>query len=702
VTDVRPPAEGYDAITVTTPESPAPAIRDAIFRDHPSALCLIRIRDLCLVAVNPAFELEIGRPAAELIGHRPDELGLVPVDEAARLLAEVQRGPPDGVVTRLKYVAAGGRPGVARLAMRLSEIDGEQHVLASFTDASTTLVQEEALGRRDAILDASGFAAQMFLRAERWEDAIEDVLRRLGEAAAVSRAHVFENVVQDDGAPGSTHRFEWCAPGVEPQIDNPDTIDQPWNPTQEEWLDRLRAGEPVAQIVRDLSGPERAEFDAQGIVSILDMPVFAGRQWWGTIGFDDCVNEREWTQAEIDALRVAASTLGSAIDRQRAERSLRETEELYRILVEQIPAAVYVNRVSEEYLPVYTSPGISELLGITPDEYTDGRLWATMIHRGDRKRVLAEDTRTDATLEPFSVEYRMVRPDGRTVWVLDQAEVVRDEHGQPRFWSGVMFDITNLKRAEEELAHALDLEREASARLRSIDELKDTFLQAVSHDLRTPLAAVLGSALTLERDDIALAPEEERDLIRRIAMNARKLQRLVTDLLDLDRLSRGLLEPRRVRADLADVVRTVIEESDVLSEREIRVEAVPTPVAVDVPKIERIVENLLVNAIRHTPAQAHIWVRVMPDGHGGRIAVEDDGPGVPTEDRDRLFRAFERGASDSEHAPGSGIGLTLVARFAELHGGRAWVEERSGGGASFVVWLPDDDGGEPGRVPAPG
>jgi signal transduction histidine kinase len=124
-------------------------------------------------------------------------------------------------------------------------------------------------------------------------------------------------------------------------------------------------------------------------------------------------------------------------------------------------------------------------------------------------------------------------------------------------------------------------------------------------------------------------------------------------------------------------------------------------VSVDVPKVERIVENLVVNAVRHTPPQARVWVRVRPDEGGGRIAVEDDGPGVPPEDRDRLFRAFERGASDSEHAPGSGIGLTLVARFAELHGGRAWVEERSGGGASFLVWLPDGGGAERGRVRAP-
>jgi signal transduction histidine kinase len=115
-------------------------------------------------------------------------------------------------------------------------------------------------------------------------------------------------------------------------------------------------------------------------------------------------------------------------------------------------------------------------------------------------------------------------------------------------------------------------------------------------------------------------------------------------------------------------------------------------VAIDVPKVERIVENLLVNAARHTPPHARIWIRVGPGDGGAIIAVEDDGPGLSPEDRERVFGPFERGISVSAHAPGSGIGLTLVARFAELHGGRAWAEERDGGGASFLVWLPSGAG----------
>src|SRR5207249_440223 len=197
---------------------------------------------------------------------------------------------------------------------------------------------------------------------------------------------------------------------------------------------------------------------------------------------------------------------------------------------------------------------------------------------------------------------------------------------------------------------ALEIEREASARLRSLDELKNTFLQAVSHDLRTPLTSLLGSALTLEREDVELGPEVQADLVRRIAGNARKLLRLVTDLLDLDRLSQGLLEPQRATVDLAQVVRNVVAESDAVADRDVSVVATTTTVAIDVPKVERIVENLLVNAARHTPPNSHIWIRVQPGNGGAILAVEDDGPGLLPEDRERVFGAFERGVNAAPQA----------------------------------------------------
>ena len=105
-------------------------------------------------------------------------------------------------------------------------------------------------------------------------------------------------------------------------------------------------------------------------------------------------------------------------------------------------------------------------------------------------------------------------------------------------------------------------------------------------------------------------------------------------------------------------------------------------------KVERIIENLLVNASRHTPDGSSIWLRLEPAEDGVTVIVEDDGHGVSDELKRTIFEPFQQGERINEHHPGTGIGLSLVADFARLHGGRAWVEDRPGGGASFRVFLP--------------
>jgi PAS domain S-box-containing protein len=246
--------------------------------------------------------------------------------------------------------------------------------------------------------------------------------------------------------------------------------------------------------------------------------------------------------------------------------------------------------------------------------------------------------------------------------------------------------------AAEQLSDALEREQTATQHLRELDQMKDAFLQAVSHDLRTPLTSVLGIAATLDRSHQQLAASEVRDLLGRLAGNARKLGRLLTNLLDLERLTQGsTLGPDRQRVDLGELVSRIVKDTgpDLLGERPIRLETAPLLIAVDAPKVERIVENLLANAARHTPAGTPVWVRVQAAASGALMVVEDAGPGVPAEVRQAIFQPFQQGPTIAAHAPGSGIGLALVVRFAGMHGGRAWVQERSGGGASFRVFLPD-------------
>ena len=128
--------------------------------------------------------------------------------------------------------------------------------------------------------------------------------------------------------------------------------------------------------------------------------------------------------------------------------------------------------------------------------------------------------------------------------------------------------------------------------------------------------------------------------------------------------------------------------AELLEQRPVHVEVCPLRLEVDPPKVERIVENLLANAARHTPLGTPVWVRVQPRDRGALLVVEDAGPGVPDELREEIFQPFRQGPRPASHAPGLGVGLALVRVFAQLHGGRAWVEERQGRGASFRVLLP--------------
>jgi signal transduction histidine kinase len=226
---------------------------------------------------------------------------------------------------------------------------------------------------------------------------------------------------------------------------------------------------------------------------------------------------------------------------------------------------------------------------------------------------------------------------------------------------------------------------------RALDEMKDAFLHAVSHDLRTPLTSVLGIAATLHRGQELLPAAEFRDLLGRLDGNARRLDRLVTNLLDLERLARGTVTPDRRPVDVAELVGRVVKGTgaELLGDRPIGLETSPVVIAVDGAKVERIVENLLANAARHTSTDTAVWVRVEQCAGGALIVVDDAGPGVPAEARQAIFQPFQRGPSITAHAPGSGVGLALVAQFAAMHGGRAWVQERPQGGASFRVFLPE-------------
>ncbi|MGE5226064.1 MAG: sensor histidine kinase [Planctomycetaceae bacterium] len=257
-------------------------------------------------------------------------------------------------------------------------------------------------------------------------------------------------------------------------------------------------------------------------------------------------------------------------------------------------------------------------------------------------------------------------------------------------WFGVLAFVVwllgALQDAAARQARRLEAETERSDDLRTQNEIKNTLLHAVSHDLKGPLAGVLGAMQTIRRaEQIGLTADQREELYTVIEQSGAKAARLVDDLLDLDRLGRGQLRPERRFTDVVALAERAVEEVPALSGHPIVVAGPHVLADVDGAKVERIVENLLVNAGRHTPDGTPVRVSVERSRRGIVLVVEDEGPGVPDDLKEHVFDAFRQG----EHSHGGvGIGLSLVQRFAELHEGTARVEDREGGGARFVVELP--------------
>jgi two-component system sensor histidine kinase KdpD len=286
------------------------------------------------------------------------------------------------------------------------------------------------------------------------------------------------------------------------------------------------------------------------------------------------------------------------------------------------------------------------------------------IHPSDREAVRAEIERALADRKPFEIVYRIVLDDGSRRAIHGRGRVIVDASGAPLRLVGTAQDVTQRQRVED---------------------VRNSVLSSVAHELRTPLAAVLGSAHTLrERPDAD--HEGRRQLADQLVTQAERLERLLSNLLDVERLRHGLVLASVEPTDVGSLVERTVAAVEVSEGRQVEVSTAPVVADVDAGKVERIVDNLVTNALKHTPPGTNVWVFAVGQDNEFLLRVDDSGPGVADEQKHRIFEPFVRG--NSSPAAGTGIGLALVAQFAALHGGKAWVEDRPGGGASFRVSMP--------------
>jgi PAS domain S-box-containing protein len=359
-----------------------------------------------------------------------------------------------------------------------------------------------------------------------------------------------------------------------------------------------------------------------------------------------------------------------------AETALRESEELFRALADNIAQLAWTTDESGDI--VWYNRRWFDFTGTTLEEMK-GWGWTKVHHPDHVDRVVAKLRDHLSRGEPWEDTFPLRRHDGSYGWFLSRAVPLRDSSGKVVRWFGTNTDVT--------------AQRDAEQALREADRRKDEFIAILAHELRNPLAPVRSAVEVMKK----LAPEEPR-LDRALAILGRQVShmaRLIDDLLDVSRVTRGKLELRTSTCDVADIARNTAEDYRASLEGAglhlvVVADAGPQLVDGDAVRIAQMVGNLLHNAGRFTPRGGHVRVHVDRDGDSARICVSDDGVGLEPSLLTRLFEPFSQAEQDLARTSGGlGLGLSLARGLARLHGGD--VVARSDGpgrGACFEIRLP--------------
>jgi PAS domain S-box-containing protein len=311
------------------------------------------------------------------------------------------------------------------------------------------------------------------------------------------------------------------------------------------------------------------------------------------------------------------------------------------------------------------------LFGIAPGRPLTYEAFLSFVHPEDSERV---DQAWQAALggAPYDIDHRIII-DGKTKWIRERAELEFDEHGELRGGFGTCQDITERKQAEEELRRA--------------NAIKDDFMGMVSHEMRTPLTAIMGSAALL-LDPACLTAGESCELVDDIRAGAERLAAIIENMLTLARAQARKPELGQVAID--DVVDQVItRHRDRYGAREVRKSVFDgAPVAMASKEyVVHILSNLLENAEKYTPRDSAIEIELRRDGDELAIRVLDRGIGLNPEEMERIFEPFYRSPRVDKLSSGVGIGLTVSKRLVEAMGGRIWAAPREGGGSEFGFML---------------
>ena len=358
---------------------------------------------------------------------------------------------------------------------------------------------------------------------------------------------------------------------------------------------------------------------------------------------------------------------------------------------ERLELAVAAGELGTFYCPmpmgkIFWNDKCKEHFFLPQDAEVDFDIFYSRIHPDDRERTRAAVAASVEDKKMYDVEYRVRAPDGRERWLRAKGRTYFDQGGVPTRFDGITIDISDTKRIETELARS--------------NQQKDDFLAMLAHELRNPLAPISAGAQLLQSGNAS--PQAVERTAGIIVRQVTHMTRLVDDLLDVSRVTRGLVTLTRVPLNVTDVIADAVEQADPMMRAkqhrfELALPETPLQVMGDHKRLVQVLVNVLNNAAKYTPAGGTIRLQVRAEAERVKMIISDNGIGMSEELRGRVFELFAQADRNPDRSQGGlGLGLALVKTLVELHGGTVSVD--SGGdqkGSTFTITLPGSAGPQP-------
>lgn len=456
----------------------------------------------------------------------------------------------------------------------------------------------------------------------------------------------------------------------------------------------LHVNAPV--VVEDLASEARFSGPPllldHGVVAGVSVVIAGGERPFGVLGAHSR-SPRRFSPDDLHFLQGVANVLAEGIQRWRAEDALRSSEA-------SLSEAQRVAHMGNWDWDVRTgdlrwSDEVYRIFGLSPGEFgATYEAFLRSVHPDDRPQVEEAVRAALHGRAPYAIDHRVLRPDGTQRIVHQEGQVSLDDTRAPVRMIGTVQDVTE-RRRHEELKRRSDEIEEQNRRIQEASRLKSEFLANMSHELRTPLNAIIGFAELIHDGKVGPVASEHKEYLGDILTSGRHLQQLIDDVLDLSKVESGRMEFRpepvdlsKLVAEVRDILRTLAAEKRV--HLETRIDPALGGVVADSRRLKQVLYNYLSNALKFTPEQGRVSIRLGPQGADAfRLEVEDTGVGIRPQDLGRLFVEFQQlDAGSAKRHPGTGLGLALTRGIVEAQGGHVGVRSTLGKGSVFFAVLP--------------